>query len=69
MQMDSQFIINKLYKNSSINDLPGMSAASKLTHGPEVRDMFQTLPKDLLSMLYFSFQPDFDMYGYSLEDL
>ena len=69
MQLDSQFIINKLYKNSSINDLPGMSAASKLTHGPEVRDMFQTLPKDLLSMLYFSFQPDFDMYGYSLEDL
>ena len=69
MQMDSQFIIRKFFQNTSIDTLPGMSATSKSTHGSEVRDLFQTLPRDLVTRLYFAFQPDFDMYGYSLEDL
>ena len=69
MQIDSQFIIKKFFKNSTIDTLPGMSASSKSTHESEVRDIFQTLPKDLVTKLYFAFQPDFDMYGYSLEDL
>ena len=69
MLLDSQFLIKNLFVNSSVDKLPGMSSTGKLTDGPEVRDMFQTLPKNLISKLYFAFQPDFDMYGYSLEGL
>lgn len=69
MHRDSKFIIEKIFPNSTLKTLPGMGTSSKATKGPEVYDMFQTLPRDLVSKLYFAFQPDFDMYGYSLEDL
>ena len=66
MQIDSQFIIKKLFGSSPVNTL---LARRESTHGSEVRDMFQSLPKDLVNKLYFAFQPDFDMYGYSLENM
>ena len=53
MQMDSQFIINKFYKNSTISSLPGMSPTTKLTHGPEVRDMFSNFAQGITVKFVF----------------
>ena len=64
---DAQFLIGKLYPNSTRDLLPGMTS-TKSTHSQQVLSLFETLPKQLTSHLYFAFQPDFDMFGYSLED-